>query len=140
MSRRNEQSTQLELDGVSYWLIHHAARRAPECLTSRLKEEWLADVESRSSALSRLRLSSGSESCGGNKGIYYNRGSKLRLLLPSLRNAIFDCGTSCRAFLRPDHDAFAYARIGDTSKFAESRAGSCAARDAMSDFLPGPSA
>jgi hypothetical protein len=40
-------------------LIHHAARRAPESLSARLEEEWLADWESRSSALSRLRLALG---------------------------------------------------------------------------------
>ena len=59
MSRRNHRSTQPELEGVSHWLIHHAARRAPECLSSRLDEEWLADLESRSSAGSRLRLALG---------------------------------------------------------------------------------
>jgi hypothetical protein len=59
MSQRNERSTQPELEGVSHWLIHHAARRAPECLSSRLEEEWLADLESRSSALLRLRLALG---------------------------------------------------------------------------------
>ena len=59
MSQRNERSMQLELDGVTQWLIHHAARRAPESLSSRLEEEWLADLESRSSALSRLRLALG---------------------------------------------------------------------------------
>ena len=59
MSQRNERSTQSELDGVTHWLIHHAARQAPECLSSRLEEEWLADLESRSSALSRLRLALG---------------------------------------------------------------------------------
>jgi hypothetical protein len=59
MSQRNERSTQIELDSVTHWLIHQAACRAPEGLTSRLKEEWLADVESRSSALSRLRFAVG---------------------------------------------------------------------------------
>jgi hypothetical protein len=59
MSQRNQRSTQLELEGVTRWLIHHAARRAPETLSSRLEEEWLADWESRSSALSRLRLALG---------------------------------------------------------------------------------
>jgi hypothetical protein len=59
MSQRNERSTQPRLEGVSHWLIHHAARRAPESLSSRLDEEWLADLESRSSALSRLRLALG---------------------------------------------------------------------------------
>jgi hypothetical protein len=59
MSQRNELWTQSELEGVSHWLIHHAARRAPECLSSRLEEEWFADLESRSSALSRLGLALG---------------------------------------------------------------------------------
>jgi TonB family protein len=59
MSQRNERSTQAEVNGVSHWLIHHAAHRAPESLSSRLEEEWLADLESRSSALSRLRFAVG---------------------------------------------------------------------------------
>jgi hypothetical protein len=59
MSQRNERSMQLELDHVTHWLIHHAALRAPECLSSRLEEEWLADSESRGSALSRLRFAVG---------------------------------------------------------------------------------
>jgi hypothetical protein len=59
MSQRNERSTQSQLDGVAHWLIHHAARGAPESLSERLEEEWLADMESRSSALSRLRLAMG---------------------------------------------------------------------------------
>jgi hypothetical protein len=59
MSQRNERSTHSELDGVTHWLIHHAARRAPESLSSRLEEEWLADLDYRSSALSRLGLALG---------------------------------------------------------------------------------
>jgi len=59
VSQRNERSTQPGLEVATHWLIHHAARRAPECLSSRLEEEWLADLESRSSALSRLRLALG---------------------------------------------------------------------------------
>jgi hypothetical protein len=59
MSQRNERSMQPEFDGVTHWLIRHAARRAPECLSSRLEEEWLADLESRFSALSRLRFAAG---------------------------------------------------------------------------------
>jgi hypothetical protein len=59
MSQRNERSKQSELEGVTHWLIHHAARRAPESLSSRLEEEWLADLECRSSALSRLGLALG---------------------------------------------------------------------------------
>jgi len=48
-----------EIEGLSHWLIHHAAHRAPECLSSRLEEEWLADLECRSSVLSRLGLALG---------------------------------------------------------------------------------
>src|ERR1700722_14519338 len=59
MSQRNGRSTQLESNGVTQWLIHHAAHRAPECLSSRLEEEWLADSQSRTSALSRLRFAMG---------------------------------------------------------------------------------
>jgi hypothetical protein len=59
MSERNERSTLVQLAGVSRWLIHHSARGAPEPLCARLEEEWLADLESRSSALSRLRLALG---------------------------------------------------------------------------------
>jgi hypothetical protein len=59
MSQRNERSMQPELDDVTHWLIRHAARLAPDGLSSRLEEEWLADSESRSSALSRLRFAVG---------------------------------------------------------------------------------
>jgi TonB family protein len=59
MSQRNERSTPLELQGMTGWLIHHVARRAPESLSARLEEEWLADLGSRSSALSRLRFVAG---------------------------------------------------------------------------------
>ena len=59
MSQGNQRSTQPVLDGVTQWLIQHAAHRAPEFLSSRLEEEWLADSESRSSALSRLRFAVG---------------------------------------------------------------------------------
>jgi TonB family protein len=57
MSQRNEGSRRM--NGVSHWLIHQAAQRAPECLSSRLEEEWLADFESRSAAGSRLRFAVG---------------------------------------------------------------------------------
>jgi hypothetical protein len=59
MSQRNERCTQPGLEVATHWLIHHAARRAPEALSSRLEEEWLADLECRSSALSRLGLALG---------------------------------------------------------------------------------
>ena len=59
MSQRNEGWTESEIDGVSRWLIHHAALQAPESLSSRLEEEWLADLECRCTALSRLGLALG---------------------------------------------------------------------------------
>jgi|SRR5450631_2764910 len=59
MSQRKERSRRTDLDGVTHWLIHQAAQRAPESLSSRLEEEWLADLESRSAALSRLRFAVG---------------------------------------------------------------------------------
>jgi hypothetical protein len=59
MSQRTERSTQPVLDGVTHWVIHHAARRAPDSLSSRLEEEWLADLESRASAQSKLRFAVG---------------------------------------------------------------------------------
>jgi TonB family protein len=59
MSQRNERSGQLALNGMALWLIHQAARRAPASLSLRLEEEWLADLESRSTPLSRLRFAVG---------------------------------------------------------------------------------
>jgi TonB family protein len=59
MSQRNERSAQPTFSSVTHWLIHQAAHRAPETLASRLEEEWLADLESRTAALSRLRLAVG---------------------------------------------------------------------------------
>jgi TonB family protein len=69
MSQRNVTSTQRSgtfsdghsgwTDGVSHWLIHHAACRAPGSLAQRLEEEWLADSAARSGAMSRLRLALG---------------------------------------------------------------------------------
>jgi TonB family protein len=47
------------IDGIDHWLIHHAARRAPDSLSQRLEEEWLADMAERPSALSRLRFALG---------------------------------------------------------------------------------
>jgi TonB family protein len=44
---------------VTNWLIHHAARHAPESLAERLEEEWLADLEARRSGFSRLRFAIG---------------------------------------------------------------------------------
>jgi TonB family protein len=54
MSQPNVNST-----GVSQWLIHHAARHAPQSFAQRLEEEWLADLAERPSELSRLRFAVG---------------------------------------------------------------------------------
>ncbi len=40
-------------------LILRAARKAPAALSERLEEEWLADLQSRSGSLARLRLALG---------------------------------------------------------------------------------
>ena len=55
----NERSTRTDFSSVTYWLIRRAAHRAPQALASRLEEEWLADLESRSTAFSRLRFAVG---------------------------------------------------------------------------------
>jgi TonB family protein len=47
------------LDRLSLWLIHRAALQAPPSLSERLEEEWLADLESRSSSVARLRFAAG---------------------------------------------------------------------------------
>jgi TonB family protein len=44
---------------IDRWLIRRAARSAPEPLSARLEEEWLADLAARSGALSRLRFAIG---------------------------------------------------------------------------------
>src|SRR5262249_51408861 len=46
-------------DGLAHWLVQRAARSAPPVLSERLEEEWLADMHSRQSAISRLRLAIG---------------------------------------------------------------------------------
>jgi TonB family protein len=45
--------------GLIRWLIHRAARGTPASLSERLEEEWLADMGSRTSPLSRLRFALG---------------------------------------------------------------------------------
>jgi TonB family protein len=60
MSQRNLRSVPAGwMDGVGQRLIRHAARRAPESLSQRLQEEWLADWAARTSAMSRLQLAIG---------------------------------------------------------------------------------
>jgi TonB family protein len=45
--------------GFAHWLIRRAARSAPEALSGRLEEEWLADLRARPSGWSRARLAIG---------------------------------------------------------------------------------
>ncbi|HXC11138.1 MAG TPA: energy transducer TonB [Steroidobacteraceae bacterium] len=60
MNQRNVQSVPAGwMDGLGQRLIRHAARRAPESLSQRLQEEWLADWTVRTSAMSRLRFALG---------------------------------------------------------------------------------
>jgi hypothetical protein len=46
-------------DRIAFHLIHRAAARAPDALTERLEEEWLADLADRQGSLSRLRFAVG---------------------------------------------------------------------------------
>jgi hypothetical protein len=59
MSQRDQRSMKRKLGGMSAWIIHRAAIRMPDCLSSRLEEEWRADLQSRCSAVSRLRFAMG---------------------------------------------------------------------------------
>jgi hypothetical protein len=46
-------------EGLTRWLIQHAARNAPASLSQRLAEEWLADLAERRGALARMRFGVG---------------------------------------------------------------------------------
>jgi TonB family protein len=46
-------------EGLTRWLIQHAARNAPPSLSERLEEEWLADLAERRGAMARLRFGVG---------------------------------------------------------------------------------
>jgi TonB family protein len=54
MSQRSLNST-----SICRWLIHHAARRAPQFFAERLEEEWLADLAERPRGVSRLGFAIG---------------------------------------------------------------------------------
>jgi protein TonB len=45
--------------GISRWLVQHAARSAPAALSERLEEEWLADLATRSGRMAQLRFGIG---------------------------------------------------------------------------------
>jgi TonB family protein len=47
------------MNEFTLWLIRRAARSAPEALSGRLEEEWLADLAARPSAWSRARFAIG---------------------------------------------------------------------------------
>jgi len=58
MSQRKNEAADVG-GGFIAWLLHHAARAAPESLAERLEEEWLADLSTRQSGWSRLRFAIG---------------------------------------------------------------------------------
>jgi hypothetical protein len=92
MSQRNERWTQPGLEIATHWLIHHAARAAPESLSSRLQEEWLADLESRCSPVSKLRLALGC--CWATVVIVYDYS---RIRVPAATPAVATRGYITRA-------------------------------------------
>src|SRR3984957_10992603 len=47
------------MDGIAHRLIHRAARRAPDSLSDRLEEEWLAELASQRGSIQRLRFALG---------------------------------------------------------------------------------
>src|SRR5277367_3707518 len=47
------------VDAIVHGLIRRAARRAPDLLSARLEEEWLADLSERRGQLARLRFGVG---------------------------------------------------------------------------------
>jgi TonB family protein len=61
------------LDGVAIHLIRRAARGAPNDLSERLQEEWLADLAGRHGTLARLRFAVGC--CWATRVIAYDHGS-----------------------------------------------------------------
>src|SRR5438309_364567 len=46
-------------DELARWLVQQAARSAPDSLSERLEEEWLADMEARKGHAARLRFGLG---------------------------------------------------------------------------------
>jgi biopolymer transport protein ExbD len=48
-----------DLDSIARRVIEHAANRAPEALSERLREEWLADLLDHHGRIARLRLALG---------------------------------------------------------------------------------
>ena len=142
MSQRNERSGP-ELDSVTHWMIRQAAALAPECLSSRLEEEWLADSEFRSSTLSRVRFALGccwatvvivndysrdrdpamSPVAAGGFGTFADRNFSYVKSASAPVRCSWIVGILCRAFLRSNHHVVAYARIGGIPEFAAARAG-----------------
>jgi TonB family protein len=100
MSQRNVDSVPAGwMDGVGQRLIRHAARHAPESLSQRLQEEWLADWTARTSAMSRLRLAIGC--CWATRVIALEfQPSRVAAASPAV------AGTSMSAFAQPDSGYF----------------------------------
>ncbi len=61
--------------GLARWLIGRAAQGAPDSLSERLEEEWLADMQSRPASLSRLAFALGC--CWATKVIAHEHGLAL---------------------------------------------------------------
>jgi hypothetical protein len=93
--------------GMSTWLIHCAALRAPRRLSSRLEEEWRADLESRRSALSRLRFALGC--CWATVVIVRE--------FPQAAGAMPSALIATRGFIAPDGKNFAYASLRSSTLF-----------------------
>ena len=92
-SIRAEDPSRTHRHGFAHWLICRAARGAPDSLSERLEEEWLAHMQSRPASLSRLTFALGC--CWATKVIAHEHGIRLvasaspavaaRMTVPSLR-------------------------------------------------------
>jgi TonB family protein len=75
------------VDGLTHWLIHRTARSAPASLSERLEEEWLADLATRHSALSRLRFALGC--CWATRVIAHELGApEVRMAGPAMADKL----------------------------------------------------
>lgn len=86
-------------EGLTRWLIQHAARNAPSALSERLEEEWLADLAERSGALARLRFGMGC--CWATRVIAYEYS------VPKVLAAASTTGNKVmNAYAQPDYSLF----------------------------------
>jgi hypothetical protein len=98
---------QPDMQGMARWLIHHAARRAPELLSSRLEEEWLADLVCRPAVLSRLSFAVGC--CWATLMIVW-QSARTQSLTPRSVMAV-------RGFSTPDDGNFGYLSLRSGTVF-----------------------